>query len=46
MVDSLLEITADRNSKVQQAYRCPFCDKCYRKDWGKHDFSCGHTFCG
>ena len=44
MVDSLLKITADRKSKVLQACRCPLCDKYYRRDWGKHDFSCGHNF--
>ena len=49
VVDNLLEIIANnrnRKSKVLQAYRCPPFDKCYRRAWGKYDFSCGLIFCG
>ena len=44
MVDRLLEIKTDRKSEILQAYRYPLCDEYYRRDWGKHDFSCGYIF--
>ena len=39
------ELARDNNemkkSEVVRAYRYPPCDKCYRRDSGKHDFSRG-----
>ena len=35
-----------RRSEFLQANRCSLCDKCYIRDWGKYDFSCGYMFCG
>ena len=31
-----------RKSEVLQAYRFPLCDKCYRRDCGKQNFSRGY----
>ena len=39
-------INREKKSDVLQAYRCSLCGKCYRRDWGKHDFPCGCFFCG
>ena len=33
-----------KKSEVLEACRCQICDKCYRRDWVKHDFSCGYFF--
>ena len=30
--------------EVLQEYRCQICGKCYRRNWGKHNFSCGYYF--
>ena len=47
MVDSLLEIIIERGSqRFYKPIRCPHCDKCYGRDWGKYGFSCGYIFCG
>ena len=35
-----------RNLEVLQACICPLFDKCYKRDCGKYDFSCGYMFCG
>ena len=39
-------ITRKKKSDVLQAYRCSFYGKCFRRDSGKHDFSCCYIFCG
>ena len=43
MVDSLLEIiTATGSQKFYKPIEGSLLyDKCYWRDWGKHDFSCG-----
>ena len=46
LIDSSRTNNRNRMSEVLQAYRCPLCDKCYRRDWGKYGFSCGSIFCG
>ena len=35
-----------RNLEILQACICPLFDKCYKRDCGKYDFSCGYIFCG
>ena len=44
------ELATDNNrkkkSEVLQVHRYPLCDKCYRSDWGNHDFPCGYILCG
>ena len=49
MVDNLLKVIVNdrkRKSEILKCNRCPLFYKCYRRYWGKYDFSYDYIFYG